>query len=445
MGKTSTYMREVNDGGKEEKCFDEFDGCINWICRNVTGESVLDIDCFHGNISILLGREGKQVFGIDISREAINAARKVLHKEPNETKKHVEFKVAKFLDYRFNKRKYDCIIMSQVFENGMNLDKFIKKALRLLKNQGRIIITVPFGVHGSLNNEKAYYLMDVFELSVEGAVITEVEFIGDSLGIIIKKASEVESELSLNKELIMKLEENFYNVECSYAEKLKEKQQYIEKIEKEHNSFDRVQKESMDFKVLNDSLQNENQMLRKQLEQQADFHKTFSNSLEEKINKINELNDMLQEQNEKLSEKEASLVELQKKLAYKDIVVTALNKTVDEKGQEISALQQAGKGQGLQYKAVNEKFLEINRELEQYRAIILEQKEATIESREETVKTQEELLEAYKKEEKLLKSYQKLLNENEKISKRHDALSHSKLGKVTLSYWEWRKKGFGGK
>lgn len=53
---------------------------------------------------------------------------------------------------------------------------------------------------------------------------------------------------------------------------------------------------------------------------------------------------------------------------------------------------------------------------------------------------QDELLESYKKEEKLLRSYQKLLNEHEKISKKYQALSHSKLGKATLSYWKWRKK-----
>lgn len=29
--------------------------------------------------------------------------------------------------------------------------------------------------------------MDVFKLPVEGAVITEIEFIGDSLGVVIKK------------------------------------------------------------------------------------------------------------------------------------------------------------------------------------------------------------------------------------------------------------------
>ncbi|QWG47496.1 methyltransferase domain-containing protein [Bacillus mycoides] len=445
MGKALTYMTEVNDEEKEEKKFDGFDNRISWIYKNTIGGKVLDIDCSQGIVSTLLGREGKQVLGIDVSREAINSARKILQKESNRTKKHVEFKVVKFLDYRFNKRKYDCIIMNRIFKNGMDPHKFIKKALRLLNNQGRIIITVPFGVNGSLNNEEAYYLMDVFKLPVEGAVITEIEFIGDSLGVVIKKASEAEYELSLNKELIMKLEENFYNMECSYTEKLITKQQYIEKIEKERNGFDNVQKELRDFKSLNDDLQKENQMLRKQLGQQRDFHKTFSSSLEEKINKINELNEILQKQDEKLLEKDASLIEIKKQLVHKDIIVTALNKTVVEKGKENRAFQQAIKGQGLQHKALNEKFVEANRGLEQYRDIILEKKEATIESREQTVKIQEELLEAYKKEEKLLKSYQKLLNEHKKISNRHDALSHSKLGKVTLSYWQWRKKGFGGK
>src|SRR5699024_9450832 len=49
----------------------------------------------------------------------------------------------------------------------------------------------------------------------------------------------------------------------------------------------------------------------------------------------------------------------------------------------------------------------------------------------ERIHLKEQLYEAYTKEERLLKSYSKLL-------KRYKALSESKLGRLTLAYWEKR-------
>ena len=47
---------------------------VHWICSNATGEFVLDIGCSQGIAPIILGREGKNVLGIDISENAINDA-----------------------------------------------------------------------------------------------------------------------------------------------------------------------------------------------------------------------------------------------------------------------------------------------------------------------------------------------------------------------------------
>ncbi|XQM93089.1 hypothetical protein VR050_12060 [Bacillus shihchuchen] len=260
------------------------------------------------------------------------------------------------------------------------------------------------------------------------------------MGVILRKSSEISCEALSNKDVVRKFEDN-------YVEILIEKQRQVDKLTQKVSNLELANQELIDAKSLNKRLQEENKLLNKRAQEQKDFYQTFSNDIVEKLNIINELNNTMENQDveiknykETLFKAEDSIKELQKKLEHKAMILAISNKTIAEKGNEINALKQAMKGQSLEYEALNEKVIFAYKELTKMRNIILEQKEATIDSREKTIRMQDELLESYKKEEKLLKSYQKLLNEHEKISKKYQALSHSRLGKATLSYWKWRKK-----
>lgn len=63
---------------------------IHWVLASSKGETVLDVGCSQGLVSILLAREGKQVVGIDILEEAIDYAKEQLEKEEMPTQKHLQ-------------------------------------------------------------------------------------------------------------------------------------------------------------------------------------------------------------------------------------------------------------------------------------------------------------------------------------------------------------------
>lgn len=428
-------MEQVIADENKEVVIDKIANTTEWICRNITGKKILDVNCQKGDISISLGREGKEVLGMEVSSGLINYAKKRLHKESNDTKKRVNFKVAKFLGYRFNKRKYDSIIL----ENTKNLDIVIKKAMKLLNDQGKIILIISNTMQESIDDE-SYSLTNLLQLSEEGLVINDIEFFGELMGVILSKSSEISCGNLSSKDVARKFEAN-------YAGILIEKQIQVDKLTKKISNLELANQELIDAKSSNKRLQEENELLHKQVQEQKDFYQTFSNDIVEKLNIINKLNNVMKNQDteiknykKNLFEAEDSVKELQKKLEHKAMILAISNRTIAEKGNEINALKQAMKGQSLEYEVLNEKVIFAYKELTKMRNIILEQKEATIDSREKTIGMQDELLESYKKEEKLLKSYQKLLNEHEKMSKKYQALSHSKLGKATLSYWKWRKK-----
>lgn len=83
-----------------------------------------------------------------------------------------------------------------------------------------------------------------------------------------------------------------------------------------------------------------------------------------------------------------------------------------------------------------EKLQKQNKKQVQKQLIRLQQE--VLNEKKKKVKSDELLLEAYSKEERLLKTHSQLL-------KRYEALKTSKLGSLTIGYWKWRKKRFGGK
>ena len=102
--------------------------------------SVLDVGCGNGNISIYLGSKGLKVTGIDLSADAIR------HAQANNSFKHVDFHVKDAEKLIYESKQYDVIICSEVLEHLHEPERLLKEIYTLLKDRGKLIITVPNGV-----------------------------------------------------------------------------------------------------------------------------------------------------------------------------------------------------------------------------------------------------------------------------------------------------------
>lgn len=187
---------------------------VHWICSNATGEFVLDIGCSQGIAPIILGREGKNVLGIDISENAINDALANLEIEEKETQQLVEFRKGNFMLENFD-RKYDTVILGEVLEHITDIEAFFNKAVSLLENNGKLIVTTPFGINDFPDHKRTLYLRDFFNLQNEQAIISSVKFFGKWIGVIYQK-NENEEPLVLTDELWEAFEESIYQLERSY-------------------------------------------------------------------------------------------------------------------------------------------------------------------------------------------------------------------------------------
>lgn len=186
---------------------------IVWICEQVMGNRVLDVGCSQGICSILLGREGVSVDGIDISERAITYARERLSEESESTQKRVFFQCGDFMSAEYPDAYYSTVIMGEVLEHLVTPASFVKKAYNLLKEDGRLIVTVPYGINPYFDHKRTYYFMEVFRTLSTDFSVTTVKFFGRWIGFVAERSIAANTVIELNEALISEMERAFFTAE----------------------------------------------------------------------------------------------------------------------------------------------------------------------------------------------------------------------------------------
>jgi 2-polyprenyl-6-hydroxyphenyl methylase/3-demethylubiquinone-9 3-methyltransferase len=136
---------------------------IHWMCRHARRSRVLDVGCSQGIASILLGREGFKVLGVDIEDEAIRYARSELAKEPAIVRANVRFMAAdatKPHDWG----PFDTVLLGEVLEHFTQPEQVLVNVSNWLADDGVCVITVPFGLHAFHDHKQTFYAGRLAEL-----------------------------------------------------------------------------------------------------------------------------------------------------------------------------------------------------------------------------------------------------------------------------------------
>ncbi|MEK3906132.1 methyltransferase domain-containing protein [Oceanobacillus sp. FSL W7-1309] len=427
---------------------------IHWVCEQAKGEKILDVGCSQGITSILLGRESKQVLGMDLLQESIDYANEMLGNEAEVTKNYVDFKTANFIDYDFEGQKFDSIIFGEVLEHITDPERFIKKAAKLLTDDGRIIVTVPFGINDYFDHKKTYYLKGLLDLQDDQLIIKSVEMFGKWIGVVLVKDNESISNTTFDTLLLNRLEQGFYDIERDLVNQISTLKNQHEKLKKSNNDIEMKLKnttaELVEVKTTIEKLDNTNshiEEVNKNLKLSLSKTETENNNrsvelkeqeisirdLSDKLEKLEKQNELLQKEKVGLDQK---IIDLTNEFNnyYRDSSeeLSTKNKRIMFLEKKLTELRQKDKKQ----QADMEKLQKQNKKQVQKQLIRLQQE--VLNEKKKKVKSDELLLEAYSKEERLLKTHSQLL-------KRYEALKTSKLGSLTIGYWKWRKKRFGGK
>ncbi|WP_313318460.1 glycosyltransferase [Stenotrophomonas sp.] len=132
---------------------------INWMCSQVTGETVLDVGCSQGITAILLAREGLRVTGIDIDQPTIDYAISERAKEIPSVQERIEFHCMDLAGLA--PALFDTVLMGEVIEHQTSPSRFIGRAAAFLAPGGRLIVTVPFGLNPWPDHKSTIYPGDL--------------------------------------------------------------------------------------------------------------------------------------------------------------------------------------------------------------------------------------------------------------------------------------------
>ncbi len=164
------YYGRLNQGKTQEACRDR----VHWLCGQVRGERVLDIGCSQGIVSILLGREGHRVVGVDIEPEGIESARAALSGEPQPVQDRVSFKQLDVFKTDFGRGSFDTVVMGEVLEHLVHPDLLLDRVDEWLTEGGQVVVSVPLGYHPFHDHKQTFYLTKFVELLSKHFTIADV-------------------------------------------------------------------------------------------------------------------------------------------------------------------------------------------------------------------------------------------------------------------------------
>ena len=188
---------------------------IDWICEQACGPRVLDVGCSQGITEILLGRRKIHALGVDIAPKAIAYAEKLLAAEAPDVREYVRFLRSDFLVEDLPEKEFDTLILSEILEHLYEPEEMLKKAFLHLRDGGRAIITVPFGINDFPDHKQTFYVLGIWELLQKHSVIEQVEFMGSWIGFVAVKQAEpkrgIPGEIPFS--LLRREEEAFFALE----------------------------------------------------------------------------------------------------------------------------------------------------------------------------------------------------------------------------------------
>lgn len=129
---------------------------MEWLCAHARG-SVLDVGCSQGLLPWLLGHKGFRVSGVDMDAEAIAWAEDKLETADDEARKNISYHCSEFPSFTPDE-KYDTIIAGEYLEHLADdaLDDQLERMAQLLAPGGRLLVTVPLGLHPHPDHEQVF-------------------------------------------------------------------------------------------------------------------------------------------------------------------------------------------------------------------------------------------------------------------------------------------------
>ena len=166
---------------------------IDWMVDQARGPRILDLGCSEGVLEILLARKGFNVTGVDINAEALAFARDLLAREPEEVRSRVRFVHGDLAQARLLDDRFDTLVMGEILEHLEDPQTLLNRSLDLIRPNGRVIITTPFGYHPDEDHRQTFCLSDSIALAKPRCALEYLQVEGGYIRMVGCVSSSTES------------------------------------------------------------------------------------------------------------------------------------------------------------------------------------------------------------------------------------------------------------
>ena len=166
---------------------------IDWMVDQARGPRILDVGCSEGVLEILLARKGFNVTGVDINAEALAFARDLLAREPEEVRSRVRFVHGDLAQARLLDDRFDTLVMGEILEHLEDPQTLLNRSLDLVRPDGRVIITTPFGYHPDEDHRQTFCLSDFIALAKPRCALEYLQVEGGYIRMVGRVSSSTES------------------------------------------------------------------------------------------------------------------------------------------------------------------------------------------------------------------------------------------------------------
>jgi len=161
---------------------------IDWIVSEVRGRT-LDIGSSQGMVSILLGRAGHDVVGIEVEEPALAYAKNALEAEPADVQRRVRFIHADIYG-AFAHQQFETVVLGEILEHLADPRSLWLRAAHFVAPGGRIVGTTPFGLHPHPDHKVTFYLRSFIDTIAGVGTLTHLEIVDGFIRFVVRTDPE---------------------------------------------------------------------------------------------------------------------------------------------------------------------------------------------------------------------------------------------------------------
>ncbi len=157
---------------------------IHWLRDQARGRT-LDVGCSQGITSILLGRAGHEVVGIEVEEPSISFARAELAKEPPEVQQRVRFVHADANGDALAGETFDTAVMGELLEHLENPRALFLRVAKLIAPGGEIVGSTPFGLHPHPDHKQTFFYRSFLDTIAGVGAVTYLDVVDGYIRFIV--------------------------------------------------------------------------------------------------------------------------------------------------------------------------------------------------------------------------------------------------------------------